>query len=679
MRGFKALLNNKRGSSVIMVLIAMAFISVLGTILMLSAYTGYQIKAAGAKGERAFYNAETALDEVRAGVQGIITDCIAGAYTQVLQKYEHNVEIEQEFIANFIEQFKSHALIRPVNFDFLYNGDLLESFITGEGITTSFPIEQEVEIEGTFYLLREGEVEITSSSFTLKGITITHRSADGFVSAVSSDIVVIIPDFSYVRAAYTISGIPEFALIAEERLDILADSGITGNAYGGNVSTGISSLTVSGGTLISRGDVNIDGGELIISNNADLWANKILVGENFSSVLLSGAAYIADDLVLQGRGASATLAGRYYGFGASLTDAVRSSSIIVNGLGSTLDMSGLQQLFLAGHSFINTQNSDFITNTDILTGQSVSVKSDQLAYLIPVSAISTRTNPMIFYSGSPPVYAVDYDAVLWNINGDDKRLRDYISDVIPVNRQIVGTGIQQTLLFLFMEFPNKDTANAYFRDYFSQNAFEIEGYTELYLDLYRGPQSAQTSGVYYTNWGIGEPGSDTINVSARLSDMFRNYCRSLSSSIQVSDNTTPFTYVVNEAAVTGLDDGITLFEDSDGIVRSVIINCNGSSVNYVRSILEIDDSEINLILSTGNIIVNADFEGLIISNGYIQLQSDVKAAPHDIIPSMGAKNSEGVMFGDFLNLLIIDDEYDSGGTSSWDMSALVYYENWHKR
>ncbi|MDR2559950.1 MAG: hypothetical protein LBC86_10500, partial [Oscillospiraceae bacterium] len=76
MRGLRAILKNE-GSSVIMVLIAMAFISILGTILMFMAHTGYQIKAAEARGERAFYSAETALDEMRAGIQAIVSDCIA--------------------------------------------------------------------------------------------------------------------------------------------------------------------------------------------------------------------------------------------------------------------------------------------------------------------------------------------------------------------------------------------------------------------------------------------------------------------------------------------------------------------------------------------------------------------------------------------------------------------------
>jgi hypothetical protein len=697
MRGLRAIKNNK-GSSIIMVLLAMAFISILGTILLLMAFTGYEIKAAQAKGERAFYNAETALDEVRAGVQGIVSDCIERAYTLMLQEYRHETAdlLEEVFRQNFRYQFLTHPLISQINYDYIYNGSVLWSFVSDDERTTG-----NISEAGFTGTLNTDAADV----FILENIMVSHRSADGFVSTISSDITVIVPDFSYVRAAYTISGVPEFALIATDKIELLVPSSaeIIGNAYAGgfnleniSVATGIGELIISGGALISRGDVIVDGGALTVSG-ADLWANKIYIGENNSSVSLNGSTFVADDLVLQGMGASATLSGRYYGFGNTLmlepgdlfSLASVNSSIIVNGLNSTLNMENLESLVLAGHSFIETPG-----NNDIFMGQSVSVKSDQLAFLIPSGAITNyHMNPIIYTEALPgdqPVPEVNLNMVLWTIGGEEKTLNDYVTGFHTVDVPILAAPGQR-LLFLFMEFEDRPAANIYFRDYFSQNTAEIRDYINQYLnpDFYRQPQSAQTSGYYYTSEPINLPAAldsaNLTNISSRLRQMYNNIIITLSSSIPppaLNPPANPYEYIVNAAAVDLLANGTHEFSDGD-TVRAVIIKCNGGigrTTTYTNSL----PADVNLILSTGNVVVNnvsGSFEGLIISNGYIQLQNSVTATPAELIPSMSAKNvTLDAMFSDFLNLSITDDASDNETTmTSWAMNELVFFENWRRR
>jgi hypothetical protein len=65
----------------------MAFVSVMGVVVLFTSLTGYQLKAEERQGKSNFYDAETAMNELRAGVQQTVSDAIAAAYTDVLVHY----------------------------------------------------------------------------------------------------------------------------------------------------------------------------------------------------------------------------------------------------------------------------------------------------------------------------------------------------------------------------------------------------------------------------------------------------------------------------------------------------------------------------------------------------------------------------------------------------------------
>lgn len=71
-----------------------------------------------------------------------------------------------------------------------------------------------------------------------------------------------------------------------------------------------------------------------------------------------------------------------------------SSAIIINGREASLDMSNIRELMLAGTAYINTQaivNSSGVgtENSNVPMGESISVKGDQIAYLVPPECIGT--------------------------------------------------------------------------------------------------------------------------------------------------------------------------------------------------------------------------------------------------------------------------------------------------
>ena len=69
------------------------------------------------------------------------------------------------------------------------------------------------------------------------------------------------------------------------------------------------------------------------------------------------------------------------------SDTALSSSIVINGKSTTLDLSGVRKLMLAGRSYIGTSDVRPVSGTsnsnDVMMGESITVKGTQLAYLLP--------------------------------------------------------------------------------------------------------------------------------------------------------------------------------------------------------------------------------------------------------------------------------------------------------
>ena len=78
---------NNEGSAVITVVVSMLFVIALGAALLFAAYTGYTIKIAERADKSNFYNASSAMDDIRVGIQQQVTEAIAAAYTDALVYY----------------------------------------------------------------------------------------------------------------------------------------------------------------------------------------------------------------------------------------------------------------------------------------------------------------------------------------------------------------------------------------------------------------------------------------------------------------------------------------------------------------------------------------------------------------------------------------------------------------
>ena len=76
---------NNRGSSIVLVIIAIAFVGTLATILVYATYYNYLMKHTDRSAKGNFYTAETALNEINAGLQQIVSTAMQESYAYTMQ------------------------------------------------------------------------------------------------------------------------------------------------------------------------------------------------------------------------------------------------------------------------------------------------------------------------------------------------------------------------------------------------------------------------------------------------------------------------------------------------------------------------------------------------------------------------------------------------------------------
>lgn len=313
------------------------------------------------------------------------------------------------------------------------------------------------------YVIRDVEVKYRRVNETSPG----SYTKTGYESVITTDIVIEIPYINFFRDSSTLL---DYALIGNKGIYFESTNKenpriIEGNVYAGTCTTeteenkkkfrdedvygGINfyncAVNFSSNYLISKGDMNIRNATVNIGNansiaDTQLWVESLRTVESInkndpveqSALTVNGNMYVANDLELNARDSNVDLNGQYYGYsngafvdvnsGNALVNQnqetknlqskyktighTQSSSIIINGNKSTLDLSGLDTLVIAGVAYIDLQSQtysgDAINNNggtssglieEYATGESLALRTNQYMYLAP-SSILTTTNPV---------------------------------------------------------------------------------------------------------------------------------------------------------------------------------------------------------------------------------------------------------------------------------------------
>ena len=693
LRGFAG---NNRGAGIVVVLVSMVCVALMGASILFMSYTAIRLKATERQASKDFYSAETAMDEIRAGVQSVASEAIASAYKYALENYSTGLDVTNRFQAKFITDLKKSSLFHAsTSTD--DRVDELQSFVSNSSAQVSGSCEVYYD-------------NAKPNELVLKDVIVTYKADNDYITTISTDIFINAPKFSYLTSSTRISGLPEHALIARTELkqtdSYKSEIVIVGSAYAGTMTlkTDESKLTISNGSLVCAGDANISGktagGRLVTKPTSDgpfkFWAGSIVVDSD-SSVNLDGETRVLNDLELAGGKATAVLSGSYYGFGDGTTPnptdnpADYSSAILVNGAKSTLDVSGLRRLMLAGRAFINntlypgaeTEGTGY-TPQNIETLESVSVRSNQQMYLIDPKYLSGVSEN--------PVIATSEDMELVGLTTEGSTLAEtYDFELKHFQLPAAGVNTGQMVHYFLMDFDDDVKVSAYFEDYFSENGAQINSYLDAGSNLNSLAISAPGYAISGKNGDYSVIRADDADFgwdSLRATfELLKTTLIDPNPGPEVYDETDPkypydpYDYIVNDTMVTAVD-GISEFtldidRDGDLEVVAIVTDRNNFTISS-----DDDYDDLLMVISSGNVTVARNFTGLVISGGTIEIKGNVKlTADPDWVPAaFTAKNAEGKSLSAYLlhgtdAVLGEDVQMDTDG---WNMNSIVSYKNWIK-
>ncbi len=439
-----------RGSAIVIVIIAVALIGMLATAILWASYLNYRIKINDLKAKNSFYSAETVVEQIVAGIKrDVVSVALGSAYQEVISNWDglgSDENRERYFAMAYTESVEKLLGVSAAGASKRYDKDKLHDYVDEAFWDENNPsghVRESVWDSAVPVFLSADDLD-GNGSMAIKNIRVEFYDSNGYLSIINTDIAIDVPKLRFTQAG-TIDRLYPYALVGDTGIEFAGAliANIEGSMYGGVDDEGEGGIIIGENSTVTVQDAGyvISGGDIVVGNASNftglihqgaslsvrdvrqdgkgfctnVYARGLAL--NGSHLDVSGRTYIANDLVLSGKGSSVSLAGQYYGYGntdtvtkttqenLALNPADTSSSIVVNGKDSSVDLTGLTTLQLGGRAYVALPQEGEADNglPHVLMGESISVKSNQIAYLVPPECIGTldgRTvigqNPMSF-------------------------------------------------------------------------------------------------------------------------------------------------------------------------------------------------------------------------------------------------------------------------------------------
>lgn len=755
---------DNRGSAIVIVIMALAFIAILGITIMWMSMTNYRMKSTDQLNKQGFYTAETVMEQIRIGLQNDVSEAANTAYSIVMQNYsswtdedKREVEFQKEFKKSLVR------IIADPSISGHYSIEHLKSFID-----PSLNISVDVANKGTPVKYLSGTGEITNVSddacIVIKDVSLEYTDDEGFYSEIKTDFMIEAPTTAFMDTS-SLPPVFKYALVANEGLTVTeAPLEVEGSLYAGSegIDTDQDLKITKGDYLVSKGPVRVEFGSETMSVSCNsFYAGDIKVVN--SNLKVAADTRVANDLILNGDTPKVEFKGKYTGFGNSSSQSAGSSAIIVNGLGADLNMKGLNEMMIAGRSFIGTKLAETYddtttangwtsvnhdSNADVMMGDSISVKGNQLAYLVPEECIGVnRTtkkvevgkNPMS-YGDYAEMFANHYNRLVPNAWDPDfspvatdvqikslggAKLSDYTSgaDISDMIQTVFAPSNGDTLIYLYIKFPNSEKANDYARDYYSKYEEKLQRYTKVYansIELPTDRTSVRTDSGVMVRY-IDSEGNDKVDRELRnpLTDAQKTTCENYGNTYTAlcTNLTEKYEKLSDDEKLRTVSENLvfeSLIDESKfatytgpittGNENAIITNANntfnvheynnaGSKIPVSRTGFIYDNSvrdpKDRIIISLNDVYLKANFEGLIITKGKIYVGDNITvrgiwddpAKKEEILNILQqTETTTGIRpidyFKDGSAINAITAEGDSGYV---DLDSSVNYQNWVKR
>lgn len=737
---------NNKGSAFVMVLIILAIVGILAAVSMWVSLVNYQMKLTDIKVKNNFYSAESVLDQICVGLQSDVSFAYERAYKTVSTFYVEMSDAERkvEFEKIYLKELKRRLKATDDVTDMSYQIEKLRGYVyqnLQDGHQLPYAQIQVVDRpECRAKNDKDGRMITYDNHIELKGIEVTFTNEEGYTSIIETDISLNIPDLQFINAN-SMPNTLSYSLIATEGLEVNGNTKIEGSLYAGKDSLHPEGLSfaVKGAVtlekakyLVSYGKTKIDvAQELKVNPDIQFWTQDIEV--NGGNAVLQGNTFVADDLTLKGispkvvlgaDGNSNTLTGKYVGFGTSQDSAENSSAIILNGKNSSLDMSHLKELQLGGYAFVNTDQvpanlegvNNLADNNDIKTGESIAVKSGQIAYLIPPECIGVDANQKSLYNKNPLTYEeekkikelgyTEVSELVFSekIGSDLKSVLDGKSIDSVVSKVHVPKDGGLTYYYINLD---QKMAATYFRKYYQSNK---EGRFELYTDFYTDKiQIQDDSSLVQTvgNCVLFEEEKSKIRApkSTGLANQMGQYGVEYDALRYIIYPNSDLVTAEDKSRANVFDNLINVDEMKDmmgGSSQIVVEYTNPTSEDNNMKAILINDPDHNytyksesdpkgqvaLIITTGSVTVDSNFHGTIIAKKKINVTNTAAELSNRKVEDMRNLLKQEIVTGKPVYQVFRDGEDYLIGTASDEenkkkdkisYSDLITYQNWLMR
>lgn len=579
------------------------------------------------------------------------------------------------------------------------------------------------------------DLDYKKGVFILKNIKVEHEESTGYETKIKTDIVFEAPKMVFDKRIKT-AEFMKYALIADNMIDVnAANINVSGNVYAGvggiKSSVNGGNGTFIGDKIITRGDIVSDNGATLAMKSgstadAGIWTQNMKTMGTGSTLRIDGMSYVSDDLSLEGKNNNVKLSGDYYGYNFqknygvkesdSRNDASYNSAIVINGKNSTLDMKSLNRLVLSGRTFIS-RGASSSGNADIAMGESLAVRTNQLAYYVDKKYLD---------AGSPDSakkFTADglkeYEKAI-NVSN----IKDYLDtqkQVVPYYYIVSEAVGDKPFVNYYLNFRTEQKANDFFAAYYKANRSAVNANANIYASkdalvvdtnkiltlggniLYRNKADEQLEqkAALAADTSEWDKNGALFDSSAGYAKKYKSLQLGLTAShAGVTDDNVRIT----QGNIAGADEDKTqspLFDslvnkdkvketvnangDTQGVCKvsdeqeagslshKVVIladNANGSSY-----MLPADYKE-GIIIATGDVTVQSDFKGLVLSGGKINFTANASVTA-DVVLVSGLFQDvlTNVVFADVIN----EDTYlDSNSLGGVEITDYISYENWKK-
>ena len=756
-----------QGFSLFTVLIAVSFVGILGLLVLYIALSNFNMKITDLKGKDSFYTAERALEEIRTGLQEDVGNAMSKAYTQVLESY--NVENrsqdssmdrqrQSEFQDCFITELMRTLRVSKTE-DNIYNMERLRGYVDlkYDGSKESLIITNPAGSAPVMKAVKNVGKNTENNGVLLKNLKVIYVDEKGRAAIICTDIRVLVPEVQFPTPS-TLPDLMNMIVVADKGIVCegteSTPTSINGSIYAGNLPSALAADSETSIKVIPGASLNVESGDKVVckgeisvglnstftsAESVNLWARG-LNADSVQNVSLSGSTYFADDLTVTGKNNNVKISGNYYGYGSyesatsddcvakdqyeksGLTGAALSSAIVINGKNTTLDLSDTQKLMIAGRNYIASSkvkaNNRSNTN-DVATGESLTVKGTQLAYLVPKEVLGASGNPLTYdaylalLNGAKDI-SVNWDAAVEAWGG--RTLRDIgVDSEKPVQTVFYNDGF----VYFYLNFTDAQKSADFMQMYYQNNP-TVKANMDKYLSFYFG---GEDSGItvkdadsylrYITNGNaLSYSGADaqgnmqqatSVNPGEKILQEQVGYQNSwyalnrkmitsydlLNKAVkedaegkthnETDGDRSVYDNLVNEKKMISYikdtvkdDTGKYVFtaSDEDGGLQAIMYDNGENGMNQTLKISQSDADKLRLVVCTGDVEIESGvkFQGIIMAKGTITLRAgaQLESAPLEAARVFQAQMSS---YGDGTSIKPQDffwegDKYVLGNSSS---------------